>query len=76
MGMITDNIFMPLGVLAACIYIGWFWGPGKLIAHMESGGVAFRLKKAWLWCIRIVTPALILVVTVMGFISVYQVVAG
>lgn len=75
-GMITDNILLPIGGLLMCVYIGWFWQPGKLIAEMESEGVKFRLKKAWLWCIRTVTPALILVVTVLGFINVYQTVTG
>ena len=76
LGMITDNILLPIGGLLMCIYIGWFWQPGKLIAEMEAEGVKFKLKKAWLWCIRTVTPALILVVTVIGFIDVFQKVSG
>ncbi len=76
MGMVTDNLLLPIGGLLMCIYIGWFWQPGKLIAEMEAEGMKFRLKKAWLWCIRTVTPALILVVTILGFIDVYQKIAG
>ena len=75
-GMITDNLLLPIGGLLMCIYIGWFWKPGKLIAEMEAEGVKFKLKKAWLWCIRTVTPALILVVTVIGFIDVFQKITG
>ena len=73
MEMITDNILMPIGGLSLCVYVGWFWGPGKIIAHIESSGsVKFTLKKAWIWCIRLITPVLIAVITVMGFINVYQ----
>nr|WP_195376659.1 sodium-dependent transporter [Anaerotruncus rubiinfantis] len=76
MGMLTDNILMPLGGIAMCVYIGWFWGPGKLIAHIESDGVSFKLKKAWLWCVRIITPVMITIVTIIGFISIYNTVRG
>lgn len=73
MGMVTDNILMPIGGLALCVYVGWFWGPGKIIENIEAGGsVKFTLKKAWIWCIRLITPVLIAVITVMGFINVYQ----
>ena len=76
MGMLTDNILLPLGGLAMCVYVGWFWGPGKLIMEMEREGVRFRLKKAWIWCIRLITPVLIAVVTVLGFINIAQVIGG
>ena len=76
MGMVTDNIMLPIGGILMCVYIGWFWTPGKLIAEIESSGVKFKLQKAWLWCIRTVTPALILIVTIVGFINVYQTVTA
>lgn len=76
MGVLTDNILLPLGGLAMCIYVGWFWGPGQLILEMESEGVRFRLQKAWIWCIRLITPVLIAVVTVLGFINIAQVIGG
>ena len=75
-GMITDNILMPLGGIAMCIYIGWIWGPERLLTHIESGPVTFRFKKAWLFCIRFLTPILILVVTAIGFSSIYQVISA
>lgn len=76
MGVITDNILMPLGGLAMCIYVGWFWGPGKIIAHVESEGVVFRLKKAWLWSIRIICPILVAAVMIMGLSDVYRFITG
>lgn len=76
MGVITDNFLLPLGGIAMCVYVGWFWGPGKLLAHMEGEGVVFRLKKAWLWCIRLITPVLILIITLMGFSAIASVAFG
>lgn len=74
MGMLTDNILMPLGGILMCIYIGWIWGPEKIVKHVEESGVSFGLKKAWLLCIRIITPILILIVTIMGFLDIYKIV--
>lgn len=74
MGMLTDNILMPIGGIMMCIFIGWIWGPEKIVAHVEEQGTVFRLKKAWLLCIRFVTPVLVVIVTVIGFINVYQIV--
>ena len=74
--MITDNILLPLGGLLMCIFVGWVWGPKMLVEEIESEGVKFRLKKAWIWCIRLVTPVLIAVVMIGGFVSIYQVVTG
>lgn len=74
MGMLTDNILMPIGGILMCIYIGWIWGPNHIIEHIESSGISFRLKKAWLLCIRFITPILVVIVTVIGFIEVYHII--
>lgn len=71
-GVLTDNFLMPLGGIVMCIFIGWFWEPGKIIADLEGDGVVFRLKKAWLWSIRIVCPLLISAVFIMGLITTWQ----
>ena len=75
-GVVTDNLLLPLGGIAPCVYIGWVWGPKRLLADLESGGVAFKLGRAWVWCIRVLTPALILVVTCVGFWNIFQVMRG
>ena len=74
MGMLTDNILMPIGGILMCIYIGWVWGPKRIIEHIESNGMAFKLKKAWLICIRFITPILVIIVTILGFIDVYHII--
>ncbi|WP_302826768.1 sodium-dependent transporter [Anaerofustis stercorihominis] len=75
-GMITDNILLPLGGIFMCYYVGWKWDTTKLIDEMESSGHPFRLKKIWLFCIKYITPVLVLIVTVTGFINIYTKIIG
>lgn len=75
-GVLTDNVLMPIGGICMCIFVGWVWGPKHIAAHIEQNSGLFRLKKAWVFCIRFLTPILILIVTAAGFVSIYQVVTG
>ena len=70
--MLTDNILMPIGGILMCIYVGWIWGPQHIVDEVETNGIPFRLKKAWLVCIRFITPVLVAIVTIGGFVSIYQ----
>lgn len=74
--MLTDNIFLPLGGIFMCYYVGWKWKPSLLLDEIEANGISFRLAKAWLFLIRYITPVMVAVVTITGFISVYQTIAG
>lgn len=74
--MLTDNIFLPLGGIFMCYYIGWKWKPQILIEEIEQDGYRFKLAKAWLFLIRFVTPVMVAAVTISGFASVYATVAG
>ncbi|MCI8886938.1 MAG: sodium-dependent transporter [Hungatella sp.] len=73
-GMITDNILLPLGGLAMCYYIGWKWNPEYLVEEIEKNGASFKLKKGWIICIRYLTPVLVGIVTLTGFYNIYKVV--
>lgn len=72
MCMLTDNILMPFGGILMCIYIGWLWKPEFIVNHIEEEGIKFRLKKAWLICIRFITPILVVIVTLVGLVNVYN----
>ena len=75
-GMITDNILLPMGGLTMCYYIGWKWHPEFLVEEIERDGIPFKLKKMWILCIRYLTPILVGVVTLSGFYSIYTVIRG
>ncbi|MEG1549783.1 MAG: sodium-dependent transporter [Ruthenibacterium sp.] len=70
--MVTDNILMPIGGVLMCIYVGWIWGPQHIVDEVETNGASFKLKKAWLICIRFITPILVGIVTIGGFVSIYK----
>lgn len=55
-----------------CYFVGWKWHPKYLVEEIEQNGVMFKLQKLWIICIRFITPILIVVVSISGFISIYQ----
>lgn len=73
-GMITDNILLPMGGIAMCYYVGWKWHPEYLVDEIEKDGIPFKLKKLWILCIRYITPVLVGIVTLTGFYNIYLVV--
>ena len=75
-GMITDNILLPMGGVTMCYYIGWKWDPNNLVDEIEKDGIPFKLKKLWILCIRFLTPIMVLVVTLTGFYNIYMTVRG
>ena len=62
MEKLTDNVLIPLGALAFCIFVGWVWKPKNAIAEIEQEGVTFPLKKAWSFSIRYIAPIAIIVI--------------
>ena len=75
-GILTDNLLLPLGGLLMCYFIGWRWKPELLADEIEQEGVSFRWRKLWIATIRYSTPILILIVMIAGFINIYQTIAG
>ncbi|MDU4974535.1 MAG: sodium-dependent transporter, partial [Hungatella hathewayi] len=74
--MLTDNIFLPLGGIFMCYYVAWKWSPKNLIAEIEQNGVRFRLAKIWIFLIKFITPVMVAIVTITGFIAIYHTVSG
>lgn len=75
-GLLTDNLLLPLGGLLMCWFVGWRWKPAILVNEMKQGCPRFRLGRAWIFCVRFLTPLLILAVTISGFTTIYQTIAG
>ena len=75
-GLLTDNLLLPLGGILMCIFVGWKWDANHLVEEMKDGCPGFRIQKLWIACIRYITPVLILIVTISGFINIYQTITG
>lgn len=74
--MVTDNLLLPVGGVLMCWYLGWRWKPELLVEEIEREGVRFGLARAWRVCIRFITPILVLIVTLSGFVSIYRTITG
>lgn len=56
----ASQVVLPLGGLIFALFVGWSWG--RAVALEEVGFERAWLGRAWLFMLRWVTPALILVV--------------
>lgn len=64
---IASNVFLPLGGMMLCIFIGWFWGIDKALAEITNNGkLNFALAGAWSFLIKFIAPVAILVVFIQG----------
>lgn len=64
---IASNVFLPLGGLMLCIFIGWFWGIDKALAEITNNGkLNFALAGAWSFLIKFIAPVAILVIFIQG----------
>lgn len=64
---LASNVFLPLGGMMLCIFIGWFWGIDKALAEITNNGkLNFALAGAWSFLIKFVAPVAILIVFIQG----------
>jgi NSS family neurotransmitter:Na+ symporter len=60
---LASNVFLPLGGLLMCLFIGWVWGVDKAINEVTNHGkLSFPLKGFWTVMIKYVAPVGILFV--------------
>lgn len=56
----VSNYLLPLAGMLACLYVGWRWPRADALA--ASGLRAPMLQRTWLWLLRTVAPAMILLI--------------
>ena len=60
MDFVVSNFLLPAGGLAVALFAGWGWGRRNALGQSDLGtGV---VGNAWLWVVRLVAPALIVVI--------------
>lgn len=65
----TDNIFLPLGGLLLCLFVGYIWGPEKALREITNDGkLKFGLGKIWIFSIRYIGPVLLGIVLINSLI--------
>jgi len=60
---IASNIFLPLGGLFVCIFVGWVWGTKNAVDEITSGGLyKFNYETVYSVIIKFVAPAAITII--------------
>ena len=61
MDYVSNNIFMPIVALATCILIGWVAKPKTVIDEVTKNGAKFNRKFIYNATIKVIAPALLVV---------------
>lgn len=57
---LSDNLFLPIGGLLLCIFIGYIWGEKEVLYEITNEGkLDFFLGKLWISVIKYVGPVVI-----------------
>ena len=67
--MVTNQVLMPIIAFMACITVGYVLKPKKVFKELEEMGSSFKGQKFWMALNMSVTPALVMLVWVMGLVD-------
>ena len=71
---ISNNILMPVGAFATCIFVGYFIKPKAIIDEVELSG-KFREKKIFSVMIRYIAPVCIVLILVSSILDVFGIIS-
>ncbi|GAB6086201.1 sodium-dependent transporter [Alkaliphilus crotonatoxidans] len=67
---VAENIFLPLGGMLLCIFIGWVWGLDNAYKEVTNEGkIKFGLMHVWGFLVKYVAPIAILIVFIQGIMA-------
>lgn len=61
--LLSEGFMMPLGSMMTAILLGWLIGPERVISEVEIGS-SFRTKRFYVFCLRYITPLVMLLVLI------------
>jgi NSS family neurotransmitter:Na+ symporter len=64
-----NNYGLLTGGLIECIIIGWFLRTRAMREHVNNSGGIVRLPAAWDWCLKIITPLILLTIIIMALVA-------
>ncbi|SES82050.1 neurotransmitter:Na+ symporter, NSS family [Natronincola peptidivorans] len=71
--ILTDKIFLAIGGLLLCVFVGWFLDKEELRQELTNGGtIQFGLFEAWYNLVKFVIPVAITIVAIAGIASIEQ----
>lgn len=62
--LLFGNIILAVGALAICVFLVYAWGLKKALAEIGEGAGRFRLRRLWIFDIRVLAPLAIILVLI------------
>jgi NSS family neurotransmitter:Na+ symporter len=62
MDALASGYLLPAGGLVIAVFVGWRWGGRSVVEEADFGSAV--LGPVWLWLVRVVVPAVILLILV------------
>jgi len=62
MDFIFLSLFLPIGALLICLFLGYVWGVKNAVQEIFSGNPRFKLRGLWSFSIKFLSPIAILII--------------
>jgi NSS family neurotransmitter:Na+ symporter len=62
MDFIFLSLFLPIGALLVCIFLGYVWGVKNAAKEVFSGNPGFKLRSVWSFSVKYLSPIAILII--------------
>jgi len=62
MDFIFLSLFLPIGALLICLFLGYVWGVKNATQEILSGNARFKLRSLWSFSIKFLSPIAILII--------------
>ena len=69
---VVFNLLLPVSVLLLAVFVGWFGNAGAMDELGRGSALGRRFKMLWLWWVRTVVPAAVLVTLYLGVKALYS----
>jgi len=69
---VVFNLLLPIAVLLLAVFVGWIGNAGAMDELGRGSALGRRFKMVWLWWVRTVVPAAVLVTLYLGVKALYS----
>ena len=62
MDFIFNSLFLPIGALLICLFLGYVWGVKNAAQEVLAGNPRFKLRSLWSFSVKFLSPIMILII--------------
>lgn len=62
MDFIFNSLFLPIGALLICLFLGYVWGVKNAAQEVLAGNPRFKLRPLWSFSVKFLSPIMILII--------------